>query len=275
MSSLIRNSNLLGCSNCFGRTTVFWFPVDGTVVSHVLFPMGSGTRTQLSDSDRRQICKLHKANLSLSHQGLTVLAAEKLGKPGLARPTVTGILKESQKWLSCAASKKFKHRAAKHEELEAAVMEWVGQMVPKGGLPSNRLIVDKALHLAKALQLADFKASDGWLSKFKQRNIIKRQQLPQEQEVKTVSEDKQVVVTVSNSHQPAEHSDDEDDCDEFVEMVPAPSLDVVSKQLKGLATFLADNSEFSAEDEMALQRIVNKVTEMIVSRIQQGQRLAT
>lgn len=237
--------------------------------------MGSGARTQLSDSDRRKICKLYKANLSLSHQGLTVLAAEKLKKPGLKRPTVTGILKESQKWLSCAASKKIKHRAAKHEELEAVLMEWVGQMVPQGGLPSNRRIVDQALELAKVLQLADFKASDGWLSKFKQRHDIDKQKLPHEQEVKAVSHGKQPTVPLSKSHQPAEQSDDEDDCDEFVDMVPAPSLDVVSRQLKGLATFLADNSEFSAEDEMALQRIINKVTKMIVFRTQQRQRFAT
>ena len=46
--------------------------------------MGTGTRIQFSDSDRIQICKLQKANPTLSHEKLTDHATRQLDKPGLA-----------------------------------------------------------------------------------------------------------------------------------------------------------------------------------------------
>ncbi|KAL0035937.1 hypothetical protein WJX77_008310 [Trebouxia sp. C0004] len=140
--------------------------------------MGTGTRIQFSDSDRRQICELHKAHPTLSHEKLTELASRQLKKPGLKRPSITGILKESQNWLNCehsAASNKVKHRSAKHENLETVLMQWFGQMRAKGALLSNKLVSTKALSLAEKLQLADYKASDGWLSRFKKRHGIKLQ----------------------------------------------------------------------------------------------------
>ena len=139
--------------------------------------MGTGTRIQFSNSDRRQICELHKAHPTLSHEKLTELASRQLKRPGLKRPSITGILKESQKWLNCehsAASNKVKHRSAKHENLETVLMQWFGQRA-KGALLSDKLVSTKALRLAEKLQLADFKASDGWLSKFKKRHGIKLQ----------------------------------------------------------------------------------------------------
>ena len=140
--------------------------------------MGTGTRIQFSDSDRIQICKLQKANPTLSHEKLTDLASRQLEKPGLKRSSITGILKESQKWLNCehsAAGSKVKHRSAKHENLETVLMEWFGQMRAKCALLSDKLVSAKALSLAEKLQLADFKASDGWLSNFKKRHNIKLQ----------------------------------------------------------------------------------------------------
>lgn len=52
-------------------------------------------------------------------------------------------------------------------------MEWFGQMRAKNALLSDRLIAEKALKVADMLQLADFKASDGWLSNFKNQHDIR------------------------------------------------------------------------------------------------------
>lgn len=87
-------------------------------------------RVQLSDADRRLICELAKSNRDLSHEKLTKLAAERLGKD-LKRPTVTLVLQQSERWLKCtdsSASKSIKHRAPQHEKLEAALIEWFGHM---------------------------------------------------------------------------------------------------------------------------------------------------
>ena len=46
---------------------------------------------------------------------------------------------------------------------------------PEALLISDRLLVEKARELAQKLSIADFKASDGWLAKFKKRHNIKLQ----------------------------------------------------------------------------------------------------
>ena len=69
------------------------------------------TRVQLSDADRRLICDLAKSNRDLSHEKLTKLAAERLGKD-LKRPTVTLVLQQSERWLKStdsSASKSIMH----------------------------------------------------------------------------------------------------------------------------------------------------------------------
>jgi len=59
--------------------------------------------------------------------------------------------------------------------------------------------------------------------------------------------------------------------EEFVEeTINAPSLWDARQQLKGLAVFLADNPQFSAQDGMLLQMLATKVSKMTVSRINQS-----
>ena len=192
--------------------------------------MGTGTRIQFSDSDRRQICELHKAHPTLSHERLTELASRQLNKPGLKRPSITGILKESQKWLNCehsAASNKVKHRSAKHENLEIVLMQWFGQ---------------------DALSAEEFG------------------ELPGEQEVEADLTDDQLLDLLDDSSGPAEPIEEEESGD-IEDHVPAPSLLVARQQLKGLATFMADNPQFTAKDEMALQATIDKVARMVVARV--------
>ena len=70
---------------------------------------------------------------------------------------------------------------------------------------------------------------------------------------------------------PADSDSDSDVEEEFVEeVIKAPSLHDASQQLKGLAVFLADNPQFSAQDEMLLQMLATKVSKMAVSRINQS-----
>ena len=135
------------------------------------------TRVQLTDADRKLICELAKSNRDLSQDKLTSLAAQQLGKD-LKRTTVTGVLKDSDKWLKCthsSASRQIKHRAPQYEQLEAVVYEWFGQVRARDGQIIDSLLVEKAKALAEKLHLPDFKASDGWLANFKKRHNIKLQ----------------------------------------------------------------------------------------------------
>ena len=105
------------------------------------------SRVQLSDADRKLICDLAQSNSNLTQEKLTRLVAERLGKPDLARSTVTGVLKHSDKWLKVSqtsASKTVKHRGPQNEKLELALIEWFGNVRARGGSIVDRLIVEKA-----------------------------------------------------------------------------------------------------------------------------------
>ncbi|DBA92248.1 TPA: hypothetical protein ACH3X1_015955 [Trebouxia sp. C0004] len=72
---------------------------------------------------------------------------------------------------------------------------------------------------------------------------------------------------VSDEPETSEMADDVDSSDEVEEVVTAPSLSDARQHLKGLAAFMTDNPQFSAADEMAVQRISDKVAKMLVSRV--------
>ena len=154
--------------------------------------MGNGPRIQFSDSDRRRICELHKAYPTLSLERLTDLAAKELEKPGLKRSSITGILKESDKLLSCehsVAGNKVKHRAAKRENLENVLMEWFGQMRAKGAILSDRLVTAKAKSLAEGSSL--WTSSIRWLAQQVQKatsnwHALMASQVPQTWRVLTL-----------------------------------------------------------------------------------------
>ncbi|DBA82639.1 TPA: hypothetical protein ACH3X1_006886 [Trebouxia sp. C0004] len=108
----------------------------------------ANTRVQLCDADRKVICELAR---DLSQDKLTALAATTLKKPGLKRPTVTGILSKRDKWLNIsdsAASSKVKHRGPKHANLATALIEWFGQLRAKNALITDSLVTEKAKALA-------------------------------------------------------------------------------------------------------------------------------
>lgn len=79
----------------------------------------------------------------------------------------------------------------------------------------------------------------------------------------------QELVALVNEEPPSSESESDVE-EEFVEeVIRAPSLRDAKQQLKGLAVLLADNPQFSAQDEMVLQRLAIKVSKMTCSRINQ------
>ena len=72
---------------------------------------------------------------------------------------------------------------------------------------------------------------------------------------------------VSDAPEVTDIPSDADSDDEVEEIVTAPSLSDMRQQLKGFATFMADNPQFSAADEMVLQKFSDKVAKMLVTRV--------
>ena len=63
--------------------------------------MGTGVR-QCTAADRKRICELQLTHKDLTQEKLTTMIADQLKLPNIKRPTVTGILEESHKWLNSA-----------------------------------------------------------------------------------------------------------------------------------------------------------------------------
>ena len=92
-------------------------------------------------------------------------------------------------------------------------------------------------------------------------------ELPSEQEVEADLTDDQLLDLLDDSSGPAEPIEEDDESGDIEDHVPAPSLLVARQQLKGLATFMADNPQFTTKDEMSLQATIDKVARMVVARV--------
>ena len=63
----------------------------------------------------------------------------------------------------------------------------------------------------------------------------------------------------------------DDELDDVEEVVAALSLKDARRYFKALATFVADNTEYTAQDELYFQRLSDKAAKMLVTRINQRQ----
>ena len=77
-------------------------------------------------------------------------------------------------------SSRKKLKKSDSKDLDEAVFTWFKNVRPNN-IPVNGIIIkEKALSLAKSLELTDFRASDGWLDKWKQRHNVTFKAVPGE-----------------------------------------------------------------------------------------------
>ena len=70
------------------------------------------------------------------------------------------------------SSSRKKLKKSDNKDVDEAVFTWF-KNVRSNNIPANGIIIkEKALSLAKSLELTDFRASDGWLDKWKQRHNV-------------------------------------------------------------------------------------------------------
>lgn len=94
-------------------------------------------------------------------------------RTGLSQSTVATIWKDRRKWLDAdMQGDRKKMRKPQHEGLDRAILQWFQQQRINNIPISGPLIKMKAESYAAELGIADFKASEGWLSKWKQRHNI-------------------------------------------------------------------------------------------------------
>ena len=123
-------------------------------------------RMQLTLQSKQEICQWKQANPNLTLDEL----AEKYG---CDRSTVSKILKTKTEWLSMqltqSQAKTKVNRSVKFEELETSLAIWTQRVLLQNAILTDELMQLQAKKFARLLNISenDFKASNGWLDKFK------------------------------------------------------------------------------------------------------------
>jgi hypothetical protein len=127
---------------------------------------------------KKDICLFHDSNPTLSQDEISQHFSE-LWNVRLDRTIITKTLKHKTNWLSRTittnnASVK-RQRKPSHEALEVTLFEWYQQSRAQGVYLTDILVTDKALAIAREMGMSSdsFKASNGWLYKFKKRHSIR------------------------------------------------------------------------------------------------------
>ena len=131
-------------------------------------------RAKLTNADRAVICKMWAESKVGGQQRVVdrFIETKPAGYKAPTRSTITGILKESTRWLALAAQQSgSRHRASKFPQLEEALYTWFGQVRSQNAVVNDAMLAAKGLELAALLKIpaAAFNASQGWLANFKRR----------------------------------------------------------------------------------------------------------
>lgn len=139
---------------------------------------------KLTNGDRKWICQ-RKLNPAFKEEKFAEMqeAFKRERNPAieLKSGTVSGILKQSDKWLSIGDGQEdgTRTRSSKEPELEAALYAWRAEQLAKDEKVRDEDLRYKAREIAAAMGINTDKGkglsfSSGWLDRFKKRNSIKQ-----------------------------------------------------------------------------------------------------
>ena len=117
---------------------------------------------------------------------------------GVHPSQISRILKQKeqllQDWQNNSNLDRKRKRTGKAEKVEKALLRWFAQARSRQLPISGPLLTEKATQLAEGLGIQDFKATDSWLQRWKERNNIKfKKQHGEKQDVDDFSAERWVV----------------------------------------------------------------------------------
>jgi len=117
---------------------------------------------------------------------------------GVHPSQISRILKQKeqllQDWQNNSNLDRKRKRTGKAEDVEEALLRWFAQARSRQLPISGPLLTEKATQLAEGLGIQDFKATDSWLQRWKERNNIKfKKQHGEKQDVDDFSAERWVV----------------------------------------------------------------------------------
>ncbi|XP_056008513.1 tigger transposable element-derived protein 6-like [Ostrea edulis] len=124
-------------------------------------------RTDLSLADKYEAVKLLKKNVPQTE------IAKRLG---CSQPQISTISKNRDaiqaEYEGCSNPERKRQRSGKAPTVESALTEWFTAARSRDIPISSNILQEKAVDLASQMNINDFNATSGWLSRWKQRNNI-------------------------------------------------------------------------------------------------------
>jgi Tc5 transposase DNA-binding domain/Fission yeast centromere protein N-terminal domain len=136
------------------------------------------TRCRISDKQKKEICELAKKNPLYKQQQVAEEFMERYPNLRIDRSTVSKILKRADEYQfqDDVAETTFRHRPVKYPILELAMNMWIERVTTEGMIISDLLVKEKACQFAQAFAIPEgsLTFSNGWATKFKKRNGIRK-----------------------------------------------------------------------------------------------------
>lgn len=126
------------------------------------------SRKALSLTEKLSILHKYDSNPSLEKTKI----AESLNISESTLRTIIVKRKEIQKRAIEGSNKRKKIKHGKYYNLEQILIQWINKRHDSSAPVNGPIIQRKALKIAKSLKITDFTATNGWLDRFKKRNLI-------------------------------------------------------------------------------------------------------
>ncbi|CAG8460072.1 21284_t:CDS:2 [Racocetra persica] len=128
-------------------------------------------RVPITALTKQEICIKKRENMKLRDEDLAK-------EYGLDRSTITKILKQRDKWLAIDPNSNYAkqktQKSPKFPQIEEALASWLTATISQGNAVSDGQLQEKALEFAQMYGLRnEFQASNGWISKFKNRHQVR------------------------------------------------------------------------------------------------------
>ncbi|CAG8524412.1 20438_t:CDS:2, partial [Gigaspora rosea] len=128
-------------------------------------------RVPITALTKQEICIKKRENMKLRDEDLAK-------EYGLDRSTITKILKQRDKWLAIDPNSNYAkqktQKSPKFPQIEEALAQWLTMTISQGNAVSDGQLQEKALEYAQMYGLRnEFQASNGWISKFKNRHQVR------------------------------------------------------------------------------------------------------
>lgn len=132
---------------------------------------GKRSRVVLKPSDKAFMCKLKLKNPKMTSSEISCAFYNEYHiKVGVS--TVGDILRNSEKWIELASSKRVTSKGGMYENLEKALYMWITQINSHNICINGSIITEKAKEFSIKLGIDGCSFSSGWLTRFKNRYQI-------------------------------------------------------------------------------------------------------